>query len=242
MNIPSPQQPSFVLGYWRPWNKNADASASYLDYIRDVSLAGYTANTVGRYIAQASQEHVRAINSLSNSLGMGFGQLAEGLAKIDEATSGVSSAIRAVENKLASIDGTLLAIEGNLAFLNRNVDLLIEQQRLSNLLLRNITALLRVPESEKERQRSIELGIKFFINARKDPDLYTDALEMLLKAEELMQQDYFVLHRVGCIYLHVDKHVDVAKALHYFTRAGKYAAVESEPQAFQLAQIGRAHV
>lgn len=235
MNSPTPKPPSYVVGYWRPWNENADALASYMDYTRDVSLARYGANTVGQYIAQASREHVRAINSLSESLGIGFSQLTAGLTKTDHKLSDIGDTLAAVEGKLSTIDGALQAIGGKLDFLNRNIDLLVDQQRLSNRLLKNITALLRVPDSEKERHRSIELGIKYFINARNDPDLYADALEMLLKAEALMRQDYFVLHRIGCIYLHVDKHLDVVKALDYFMRAGKYASVESDPQALQLA-------
>jgi hypothetical protein len=105
------------------------------------------------------------------------------------------------------------------------MDVQIEQQKLSNLLLENIAELLRVPDSEKERQHSIELGIKFFVNASKDADLFADALEELLKAESLMKQDYFVLHRIGCIYLYVEKYINPEKALEYFLRAAKYASV-----------------
>jgi len=135
----------------------------------------------------------------------------------------------------------LSEIDDSLAFLNRNMAMALEEQRLGNVLLHNITELLRVPDSEKERQRSIELGIKFFVNASKDPDLYADALEMLLKAESLMKQDYFVLHRIGCIYLHVEKYLAPKKALDYFVRAAKYASVESDPDAFRLANVLTAH-
>jgi tetratricopeptide (TPR) repeat protein len=205
----SPATPSFVLGYWRPWNENANAFTSYLDYARDVSLAKYGADTVGTYVAQASQDHVQSVKDLSRSLGFEFG---------------------VVSRKLS-------AIESSLGFLNRNMEMAVEQQRLSNMLLQNIAELLRVPDSEKERQHSIEAGIKFFINASRDPDLYSDALEMLLKAEALMKQDYFVLHRIGCIYLHAEKFVDPAKALDYFCRAAKYASVESDPKAARLANV-----
>jgi tetratricopeptide (TPR) repeat protein len=128
-------------------------------------------------------------------------------------------------------------INDSLFFLNRNIDLQIEQQKMSNLLLQNITELLRVPDSEKERQHCIELGIKFFVNGQKDQDLYTDALEELLKAEELMKQDYFVLHRIGCIYLYIEKYINPEKALEYFSRAAKYASVESDVSAVRLANI-----
>jgi tetratricopeptide (TPR) repeat protein len=70
-----------------------------------------------------------------------------------------------------------------------------------------------------------------------DSDLYADALEELLKAESLMKQDYFVLHRIGCIYLHVPKHINPEKALDYFTKAAKYASVESDSKAIKLANV-----
>jgi hypothetical protein len=202
-------KPSFVFGYWRPWNENSNLFESYLDYSRDTSLVKYGAETVGNYINQASKEQVYAINQLGQDIGRGMNVLS---------------------NQMSDINETLV-------FLNRNMDVQIEQQKLSNLLLQNISELLRVPDSEKERQHSIELGIKFFVNASKDVDLYADALEELLKAESLMKQDYFVLHRIGCIYLYVEKYINPEKALEYLLRAAKYASVESDSNAARLANV-----
>jgi hypothetical protein len=142
--------------------------------------------------------------------------------------------VLAIKTLEANVLGGLNIINQSLNFINRNLDIQIEQQKLSNLLLQNIVELLRVPDSEKERQHSIELGIKFFVNASKDADLYADALEELLKAESLMKQDYFVLHRIGCIYLYVEKYINPEKALDYFLRAAKYASVESDSNAVRL--------
>ena len=202
-----PETPSFILGYWRPWKENSNVIDSYLDYSKDVSLTKYGADTVGKYINQASNQQVQAINQLGQAIGRGMNVLS---------------------NQMSDVNQTL-------GFLNRNMDIQIEQQKLSNLLLQNIAELLRVPDSEKERQHSIELGIKFFVNAKKDSDLYADSLEELLKAESLMKQDYFVLHRIGCIYLYVEKHMNPEKAFEYFVRAAKYASVESDPGAVRLA-------
>ena len=205
----TPITPSFVFGYWRPWKENSNLTDSYLDYRKDLSLAKYGADTVGKYINQASKEQVQAINHLGQAIGRGMNVLS---------------------NQMSDVNDTL-------SFLNRNMDVQIEQLKLSNLLLQNIAELLRVPDSEKERQHSIELGIKFFVNASKDADLYDDALEALLKAESLMKQDYFVLHRIACIYLYVEKYINPGKALEYFLRAAKYASVESDPNAVRLANI-----
>jgi tetratricopeptide (TPR) repeat protein len=201
-----PQTPSFVFGYWRPWKENSNLFDSYLNYVKDTSLVKYGADTVGQYILEASENQVIAINKLGEAIGLGMDVLS----------------------------GQLREISSELTFLNKNVDILIEQNKLSNLLLQNIAELLRVPDSEKERQHSIELGIKFFVNARKDSDLYQDALEQLCKAELLMKQDYFVLHRIGCIYLYVKEYINPEKALDYFIRAAKYASVESDPKAIRL--------
>jgi tetratricopeptide (TPR) repeat protein len=201
-----PTTPSFTFGYWRPWKENSNMYDSFFDYAKDVSLAKYGADTVGQYIAQASVEQVGAINQLGQKIGAGLNVL--------------SNQMSDVSNKLN--------------FLNRNIGIQIEQQKLSNLLLQNISQLLRVPDSEKERQHAIELGVKFFVNANLDLDLFDDALEELLKAELLMKQDYFVLHRIGLIYLHVPKHINVEKALDYFTKAAKYASIESNPETLKL--------
>ena len=209
MNNSLPTKPSFIFGYWRPWQENANQYNSYLDYLKDTSLAKYGADAVGLYIKQASKEQVEAISHLGQAIGRGMNFLS---------------------NQISDINETM-------GFLNRNMDIQIEQQKLSNLLLQNIAELMRVPDSEKERQHSIELGIKFLVNASKDSDLYADALDELLKAEALMKQDYFVLHRIGFIYLYVGRYLNPEKALDYFLRAAKYASVESDSQAARLANV-----
>lgn len=117
------------------------------------------------------------------------------------------------------------------------MSMLLEEQRIENLLTENIAQLLRIPESQKERQYNVEQGLRFFNNARFDEDLYEDALYFLLKAAKLNRTDYFVLHRIGMIYLYGSKEVDVAKAEAYFLKAAKYAIVESQPEAISLVNI-----
>lgn len=205
----TPTGPSFVMGYWRPWKENSNAFDSFLDYSKDWGLANYTASAVGTYIQEAASQQVDAINNLAYEIGYGMDVLSS----------------------------QMKDVSGELRFLNRNMDIQIEQQKLSNLLLQNIAELLRVPDSEKERQLCIEMGVKFLVNAAKDPDLYDDALEELHKAEELRKQDYFVLHRLGTIYLYAEKHMNPEKALGYFLLAAKYASVESDPKAMRLANV-----
>ena len=115
--------------------------------------------------------------------------------------------------------------------------MMIEQQRMSNLLLQNIVELLKIPNSEKERQQAITNGIRFLANASINPELFNDALEEFLKAESFQKQDYFVLHRIGCIYLYSEDNLAPDKAMEYFARAAKYAKVESDPNAVRMANL-----
>ena len=219
MNNPTP--PSFIFGYWRPWKEDSKFFDSYLDYVKDVSLVKYGADTIGKYINQASQIQVQAINELGMKIGKGMKVLSN---QMDEINSGLNIISNQIEESNAE-----------LKFINRNIDLQIEQQKLSNILLQNISELLRLPDNEKERQRCIELGVKFFVNAQKDSDLFDDALQYFLKAESFMEQDYFVLNRIGSIYLYVEKHLNPEKAMDYFIRAAKYAIVDSDPKSIHLA-------
>jgi len=190
-----PIKPSFTLSYWKPWREDSNMFDSWTTYVKDLSLAEYTADTIGRYIQEASAEQVNQLN--------------------------------AVRNQLSYVNAGLNDLNDNIELVNRNIELQIEQQRIANLLLQDIVELLKVPDSEKERQYSIELGLKFFSKAEKDIDLYEDALESLQKAEKLLKQDYFVLYRIGLIYLHATQLINIPLALDYFLRSAKYASVET---------------
>jgi len=189
-------------------------------------------------IGQASYEQVHAIGELGDRIEYASDQQVQaiGLASYNQV-----KAISILGDKLVMgvyvLSRQLDGVSEQLSFVNKNLDIQIEQQNLTNLLLQNISELLRVPDSEKERQHSIELGLKFFVNAQKDDDLFADALEELLEAEKLMKQDYFVLHRIGLIYMYSKKHINPQTALDYFAKAAKYASVESDPKAARLANV-----
>ncbi len=68
----TPTSPSFVFGYWRPWKEDSKLIDSYLDYLKDKSLVKYGADTVGKYIRQASAEQINAINNLGQAIGQGL--------------------------------------------------------------------------------------------------------------------------------------------------------------------------
>jgi tetratricopeptide (TPR) repeat protein len=170
-----------------------------MEYIKDYSLTKYSTETLGNFMTSASREQISAIENVGFAIGRGLNVLS---------------------NKMDDVNQELI-------FLNRNMDLQLEQNKLTNYLLQNIQELLRIPESEKERQKCIELGVKFFIKAKEDLDFYEDSLEEFKKAEILMKQDYFVLHIIGIIHLYVERYLDPKIALDYFLKSAKYAILES---------------
>ena len=170
----------------------------YVDYLRDATLAKYTADAVGQFVQRASTSQVAAMQRLGSQFE----------SSIARQTAQISSALSA-----------------GFSMLNDRLGALEECQRATVMLTGNIAQLLRIPDSERQRQHAIEMGLKFLSNARHDQDLFEDALEEFLKAEKLQSQDYFVLQKIGMIYLYVL--VDLRLAADYLTRAGKYAAVES---------------
>jgi tetratricopeptide (TPR) repeat protein len=214
------QPPPFFYIYWNPLSKDSNLIENWFSYVKNVSLAKYAADSVGRYIQEISADQIRAIDATGKQI---CGQLYTGFSALEKQLGLVSTQLADISDSLQGIDSRL--------------GLLVDEVKTSNLLLENVAELLRIPDSQKQRQYHIEMGLKFLKNALKDEDLYQDALTELLAAEKLMPSDYFVLHRIGMIYLLVPALGNLEMAAEYFIRAGKYAAVESDPNAARLSNI-----
>lgn len=192
----------------------------YKHYIRDKTLVQYGASLISESIERSTGQITSSLRDINQS--------------IQEQTAHLTATINIVGSRIcARLDN----ISHELSSLNRRADMMIEQQRMSNLLLHNIVELLKIPNSEKERQQAITNGIRFLANASINPELFSDALEEFLKAESYQKQDYFVLHRIGCIYLYSEGNLAPDKAMDYFARAAKYAKVESDPNAVRMANL-----
>lgn len=237
-----PKKPDYFWHYWKPWQEDSKMFDSFLTYTKDLSTQRYGANIIGKYIGQASREQVDAINNLGDSIGMGFSDLTremkDGFNQVsDSLDNGFNQVTAYLEEGFEQIDNQLNNVNYQLGFLNLNLERKIELQKVTNVLLENISDLLRVPDSEKQRQHHIELGLKFLSNTWKDADLYFDALSEFKAAEELMKQDYFVLHRIGLIYLLAPNITNPNFALEYFIKAAKYASIETDPKATRLVNV-----
>lgn len=200
--------------YDSQWKRYLQEGAYFNDInISLETLADQQLKGINKAIQGASKDQVSAIQesteAICGTLDSGFELLSDTLHEISYGIDDLSNEV----NKLASM-------------LDWNLSLIIEQQRITNLLLGNIAVLLRIPDIQKERQYYIEQGIKFLKKAMFDNDFYEHALNNLLKAKEIEETDFFVLHRIGLIYLYSPKHLDLKEAEKYFKEAAKFAIAE----------------
>lgn len=99
----TPQLPSFVHNYWRPWNENSSFNNSYLDYCKDVSLTKFGADMVGKYISEASSDQINAINNLGQKVGLGMNIISNQL-------EGMSRTMENINNEMQEMNSELRVI------------------------------------------------------------------------------------------------------------------------------------
>jgi tetratricopeptide (TPR) repeat protein len=115
--------------------------------------------------------------------------------------------------------------------------MMIDEQRYNNMLSENIALLLKVSNSQKERQVNIEKGLKFFNDSLRDPSFFDVSLKFFKKAEGDDDTDYFVLDKIGLIYLSSKEHKNYDEAIKYFTKAVRFSKVDTHPSSIRLANI-----
>src|SRR5665647_1360004 len=107
----------------------------------------------------ASEEQLLAIKESTSAV---CGTIESGFELVNNTLNDISFDIKNVCNEISVMS----------SMLDWNLSILIEQQNITNFLLGNIAKLLRIPNSQKERQYFIEQGLKFFKNASIDADMY----------------------------------------------------------------------
>lgn len=187
------KRPQFLFTYYNPFDSHKNnLGNAFLDYVKDVNLANYSSQVVGKFIEQQTEEQLRAINNLSTEISMIGEDIRDGFSKI-----------------------------------NQRLTLIHVEQLNTNLLLKDIKHILKQPDSEKQRMKHIELGVKFFNQALKNEDLIIDAIEEFDKAFALMKQDWFTAYQLGLSHTYYLAVQDLSKAETYFLNAAKYASVDT---------------
>jgi len=124
-----------------------------------------------------------------------------------------------INQELSSINSELNNISG---ILDWGFNAVIENQRLSLLILTNLSELAKIPDEEKKRIFLIKRGIERQQEAFYHPPLYKKAIQHYLAALDLFDDDPFVLNRLGFIHLYSKEDIDFNKAAKYFEDAVNY--------------------
>lgn len=120
------------------------------------------------------------------------------------------------------------AINEGFSFMSQSLGDIHQEIVNSNILLTEISKLLRLPDKEKERVLHIERGLKFFKQSSKDLDLAVDAKNEFESALKLFEQDWFVLQQLGTLLLYKKNILDINKSKEYFLKAAKYAIADAD--------------
>jgi tetratricopeptide (TPR) repeat protein len=221
--------------FYNPYTSGSRASEiHWKNFHNDATLAKYNADCVGGFIGKASHEQIAALDKATEKM---RGTMAQGFSAVADHLSGIKQAQERENRLLELCNQEAEKTNARLAIIDQRMELMVERQRVTNVLQENIAELLRIPDSQKQRQLHIELGLKFIKHADRDSDLYKDAIKELLAAEQLLSGDYFVLREIGMLYLYAIPVLDLEKAAAYLVRAGKYASVESFDDSARLSNV-----
>lgn len=168
---------------------------------------------------------------------------AEVVSNIKESTQSICGTLENGFNTIAEINALgFLNINESLEDINMTLNWgfsqIIEHQKISISILKNIAELLKVPDIQKERQYFIEQGLKFYKQASQDYSFYNDALLNFKKAEQIEPTDYFVLQKIGLIHLFSLDHLDIDNAINYFQKSIRYAIGDNSDHLNELLQRG----
>jgi WD40 repeat protein len=109
------------------------------------------------------------------------------------------------------------------AYYHWKMGLRVHSNALKNLTDDDLMAKLNIPEFQQERRYYINQACKHFVN-----DLYNEALDNLLLAQNYEKYDPFVLYTMGLIHLYVPDHLNIDLALKLFLKSAKYYQTEKK--------------
>jgi tetratricopeptide (TPR) repeat protein len=136
---------------------------------------------------------------------------------------------------LRSSDSIRESIEIGFSDLNNAIgigfSIMLETQRITNILLEEVKDLLRISDRQKDRIYFIEEGMKFFLAGGKKPlthEYYSKALDKFKKSLAIEEDDFFSHYYIGFIQLYTPKNLNYSFAEKSFKKAAYFLVVEAE--------------
>jgi len=170
-------------------------------------------NEYHNFIKSASMQQADAIQHSTTSI---CGTLERGFSQINQQLSDVNWRLNDINEGISSLH----------SMLDWKTDLMIEELKITNVFMGNITQLLKIPDSQKQRSYYVEHGLVYLKNAIEEgstSDFYKEAMDEFMKAEAIEDKDFFTMFRIGLIYYSSVNYLDIKKAISYFALSARYA-------------------
>lgn len=146
--------------------------------------------------------------------------------RLDDAFDEVNSHLNTISQGVSDI---ISELDDLASIMDWGLTQMIEEQRLTNKLLGQISELLKLPDSQKEKSHYIEEGLKYLKIAIKhgvNSSFYDDALTSFKKAEEFGKNDYITLNKIGYIHLYSKQHLNFTLSKMYYLKSARESYVE----------------
>lgn len=217
--------------YYNPHPEGSPkAREHWINYQNHTALAQYHADAVGGFLERNHQDKVANFQRACREIN---GTFSSGLHEVTLKLKGLGSEQHRTNELLSFANGNLQLVARNsqrvideLDSINQRLELIQTQAKITNDLLARIGDLLRIPESQKQRQHHIEMGLKFLHGASRDTDLLSDALREFRAAAKLLETDHFTLYHIGLLHLYAPTLIDLEEAAQNLRKAVKYASIE----------------
>jgi hypothetical protein len=212
-------------------------SYSYLDKIRETKGVNeyYTTILQTEYYQEIAKEVLNSSTKETNDLIKLFANSNNNkLKSIDSQILKLNNSLQEELIEIADLfEKSNLELEDINNNLNDITDILgwgfnsiIEHQRVTNVLLSDISELLKIPDIEKERVHYIKEGLIQIENAFYDSDFYSYAIKSFRKCLQKKETDYFSYFQLGQIYLFSSIDFNFTEAKICFEKSCKFLRPE----------------
>lgn len=215
-------------------------SGSYAQHLQANAYVTDIVKGVGKTSRSIQSETHNSISSQTKSLVASNEALSRAFSdNFSQLSNSLDMASWTQQKGLESINDSLGGLENSIAKMGASFDysigLVIDQQKITNDILKRLVEVTELPDREKSRRYYIKQGLESYKYR-----LYPEALGFLLQAESLDATDHNLLFRIGSIKLNVSETLDVRSAFNYFQRAFRYSSAKNEIEFAAMAALNGA--
>jgi len=149
---------------------------------------------------------------------------------LDRNFNGLNRQLSGIQQLLGDANDTLDAINSNIndlyAMLDYKIDLIVDELKTTNYVLKIISNKLDRPQSLINNEYCVKKGLGYLSVALEEgihSDCYMYALTEFMKAVGFEYDDYFSLFKLGLIHLNSYRHLNLPLADEYFKKAISFA-------------------